>query len=103
MHLAPSTDSRMIHMTLQTGFVGEEKSTGLEQGIENYQDLGCVGFYGIQNDDDNMISVILLTNCSDLFEASSRNRAKSAFNNIQQYIVPDLQMNLLKRALKKII
>lgn len=50
-----------------------------------------------------MISVILLTNCSDLFEASSINRAKSAFNNIQQYIVPDLQMNLLKRALKKII
>lgn len=84
MHLAPSTDSRLIHMTLQTGFVGEEKSTGIDQGIENYQDLGCVGFYGIQNDDDNMISIILLTNCSDIFDAENTSRrTNSAFNNIQ--------------------
>ena len=45
-------------------------------------ELGCVGFYGIQNDNDNMISVILLTNCSDLSEASGTKRAKSAFNNV---------------------
>jgi hypothetical protein len=45
----------------------------------------------------------LLTNCSDVREASNFTRSKSAFNSIQQYLVPDLQMNLLKRSLKKII
>lgn len=104
MHLAPSTDQRMAFMTMQEGFGNRDKSTGIDTGVENYQELGCVGFYGIQSNDETMIAMLLMTNCQDVSEAYKlRKRSKSGFNNIQQQLVPDLQMNLLKRALKKII
>jgi len=47
LHLAPSTDQKMAFMTLQNGFGNIDQATGNESGVENYQELGCVGFYGI--------------------------------------------------------
>ena len=83
MHLAPSTDKRMAFMTVQDGF-GEEDTRLYDKGTELYKELGCVGFYGIQNHDENMISMILLTNCNDVREASNHRRhVKTGFNNIQ--------------------
>jgi hypothetical protein len=35
-------------------------------GVENFQELGSVGFYGIDNNAELMISIIILTNCSDM-------------------------------------
>lgn len=90
-------------MTVQAGFGETDRLTGLDKGTEHYQELGCIGFYGIQNNSENLISILLLTNCSDAREANSLRRSKSAFNNIQQYLVPDIQVSRLKRALKKII
>jgi hypothetical protein len=37
----------MAFMTLQNGFGNIDQATGNESGVENYQELGCVGFYGI--------------------------------------------------------
>ena len=83
MHLAPSTDQRMAFMTNQEGFGNQDHSTGLDSGVENYQELGCVGFYGIQSNDEVMIAMLLLTNCQDISEASClRKGHKSGFNNI---------------------
>jgi hypothetical protein len=70
---------------------------------QDYQELGCVGFYGIQTNEDIMISMILLNNCSDIADAQSNSSIRALFNNIQQYLVPDIQMMTLKSALKKIL
>lgn len=78
-------------------------AAGEELGTEYYQELGCIGFYGINSNSEIMISILLLTNCHDVREAFNLTRAKSAFNNPQQYLVPDIQVSQLRNALKKII
>ena len=52
-----------------------------------------------------MISILLLNTSSDINEASTTQGLGriSCFNNVQQYLVPDIQINLLKRSLKKIL
>lgn len=73
MHLAPSTDSKMNTM-LNSPFGGVSADLGSSDstqdhdkvGVENFQELGSVGFYGIDNNAELMISIIILTNCSDM-------------------------------------
>lgn len=101
-HLTPSTDVQSTELITQVIASDKEDEKSLTQ---LYQDLGCVGFYGIHDKDDNMISILILNTCSDINEASTTQGLGriSCFNNVQQYIVPDVQINLLKRALKKIL
>ena len=86
-----------------------QQSTGVNSesmdkvGVDNFQELGSVGFYGIVNNSEIMISIIILTNGSDINEATSDKPKCGSFNNIQQYLVPDIQLNMLKKSLKKIV
>lgn len=72
-------------------------------GVDNFQELGSVGFYGIDNNAELMISMMVLTNGSDMHEVLSDKKKCESFNNIQQYVVPDIQLNMLKKSLKKIV
>lgn len=66
-----------------------DDKTGQYLGTEYYQELGCIGFYGIPTNSETMISILLLTNCNDDREGENLTKAKSGFNNPQQYLVPD--------------
>ena len=95
MHLAPSTDSKINTMVNSphggvNDLVSPESSQIDKVGVDNYQELGCVGFYGIDNNAELMISIMILTNCSDVQEALSDKQELGCFNNIQQYLVPDI-------------
>lgn len=101
LNLVPSTDTRLTFMMSQMNQLGPQSDLDMF-----YHELGSVGFYGILDCPETLISILLLTNYSDVLDANkgpSFRGGKTCFNNIQQYIVPDIQMNLLKRALKKII
>jgi hypothetical protein len=54
-----------------------------------------------------LLSILILNNFSDIGDVvhfgKSFQGGRACFNNVQQYIVPDVQMNQLKRALKKIV
>ena len=78
LHLAPSTDNNAKLIMNQL----KQKEEGNYRIAENYQELGCIGFYGVQNNEDVLISMIILNNCSDIVEAQS-NVQNASYNNIQ--------------------
>lgn len=106
LHLAPSTDRRAIRMMSQMTSV----SGSAVQNDKMYNDaeLGCAGFYGIHNDPEVFLSLLLTTSCFEVMDqpglsASGRWRSCSLFNNPQQYLVPHQEYSQLKRALKRIV
>ena len=93
MHMAPSTDQRMALIAEHQGFdstISPSKRDKAFLELEQAQELFSVGFYGIADNSENMICLLLMTNCCDIREASSLVKGKSGFNNPQQYVVPDL-------------
>ena len=106
LHLAPSTDRRSIRimnqMTLVSGNAAENDK------MYHDSELGCAGFYGINNDPEVFLGMLLTTSCFEVMDqpglsASGRWRSCSLFNNPQQYLVPHQEYSQLKRALKKIV
>ena len=60
----------------------KQKQEGDYKIAENFQELGQIGFYGVQNNEEILISIIILNNCSDIVEAQS-NMHNGSYNNIQ--------------------
>ena len=65
LHLAPSTDVNSKLIMAQH----KQKQEGNYRIAENFQELGCIGFYGVQNNEEILVSIIILNNCSDIVEA----------------------------------
>ena len=69
MHLAPSTDTLTALVMAQLGLGMSENTQNLfrqQEQIINYQELGGIGFYGILNNDDNLLAMIIMTNGADM-------------------------------------
>lgn len=86
LHLAPSTDRRSIRimnqMTLASG------NTAQNDKMYHDSELGCAGFYGINNEPEVFLSMLLTTSCFEVMDqpglsASGRWRSCSLFNNPQ--------------------
>lgn len=84
MHLAPSTDSRTLRiMKFRKHAHG---SASQQEKLDHEMELGFAGFYGIANEADVYLGMLLMTSCFEVMDqpglsASGRWRSCSLFNN----------------------
>ena len=85
MHLSPSTDTETALLMSQIGLEMQGRGANAQfrekEQIINFQELGGIGFYGIQNNEDTMISMLLMTNGSDMCDEYYSK--KIGYNNVQ--------------------
>ena len=64
LHLAPSTDRRSIRIMNQMTLVSG--NTAENDKMYHDSELGCAGFYGINNDPEVFLGMLLTTSCFEV-------------------------------------